>query len=204
MTFRFQSNTVIRGIAKSLIWTLYGGTVWNPPLPSKVRSILFVCKGNICRSPFAEHMARSIIAIGARKTKPYEIFSAGIHVAGPKKPPSEAIASAKKFGIDLHEHKSRQINYHLLESYDMIIAMETGQYKFLRKLFVEFEKKIYLLPLFYIEKGQGLSAYHKYNIQDPYGRNLSDFNECFNRIERCISVLFSRIGLISGDSRERI
>jgi protein-tyrosine-phosphatase len=190
-------------MAKNLLWAFYGGFIRNPPLPSNARSLLFICKGNICRSPFAEYMAKSIIAKESSISRPCEVFSAGIHVEEPKKPPSEAIASAKRFGIELQGHKSRPINYDLLESYDMIVAMETWQYKYLRKLFLEFENKIYLLPLFFFESNPYLDGYRKYNIQDPYGRNIEEFNECFGKIEKYISMLFSKIGIINKISRER-
>ena len=42
---------------KKFYWSVYGRTICNPRLPQNINSILFVCKGNICRSPFAEYYA---------------------------------------------------------------------------------------------------------------------------------------------------
>jgi protein-tyrosine-phosphatase len=129
-------------------------------------------------------------------SKSYDISSAGIHVDEPIAPPQDAIVSAKGFGIDLSDHRSRQINYSMMESYDMVISMEVWQYKYLRKLFLEFENKLYLFPLFDHSHTASMNAYYKYNIQDPYGRNSDDFKKCYLRIDTCITQLLSKIGMI--------
>jgi len=57
-------------------------------------SILFVCKGNICRSPFAEAIARSLYRNGADPA--FRFASAGIDVERSLSPPQEAILAAKR------------------------------------------------------------------------------------------------------------
>lgn len=193
-----QMKKWVKEILKSSFWALEGATIWNPPIPAKVRSILFICKGNICRSPFAEHIARKQL----QYSNLCNISSAGIIVDKPEPSPPEAILSAENFRIDLLQHKSKPVNYALLESYDMIVTMETWQQKHLKKVFSGFADKVYLLSLFDRDTAYPMNFYYKYNIQDPYGKNIFEFNRCFERIERCTSILLRKIGLIPQTYKE--
>ena len=187
-----QMKKRVKEILKSSFWALRGATIRNPPIPTKVRSILFICMGNICRSPFAEHIAGKQL----HYSNLYSISSAGIIVDEPETSPPEAVLSAKNFRIDLLQHKSKPVNYALMESYDMIVTMEMWQQKYMKKLYLEFADKVYLLPLFDRDTAYSMNFYYKYNIQDPYGENILEFNRCFERIERCTSILLRKIGLI--------
>lgn len=193
-----QMKKRVKEILKSSFWALKGATIWNPPIPAKVRSILFICKGNICRSPFAEHIA----GIQLHNSNLCDISSAGLVVDKPETPPPEAILSAKNFEIDLLQHKSKPVDYSMMESYDMIVTMETWQQKHMKKLFLEFADKVYLLPLFDRDTAYTMNFHYKYNIQDPYGKNILEFNRCFERIEKCTSILLRKIGLIPETHKE--
>lgn len=178
-----------KNIAKNIYWSIYGKTIYNPVFPSHINSILFVCKGNICRSPFAEYFASKYFSV----SNSLLYYSAGIKVEYPKPPPIEAIVSARNFGIDLDGHMSREINYNLVEKYDVIIVMETWQYNYLNKIYQEFRNKIFCLPLFESYNEMSYSSYNLYNIKDPYGKNVAEFDESFSRIKRCLEGLFSII-----------
>jgi protein-tyrosine-phosphatase len=120
----------------------------------------------------------------------------------PETPPPGAVLSSENFGIDLRQHRSKPVSYVLMESYDMIVTMETWQYKQMKKLFLEFSDKIYLLPLFDHGTAYSMNKYDKYNIQDPYGKNILEFDRCFERIERCTSILLRKIGFIPQTYKE--
>jgi protein-tyrosine phosphatase len=184
-----MNNYFIRNFAKNVYWSVYGGTIKNPSLPSNIKSVLFICLGNICRSPFAER----IFSKYSSNSNNIISYSAGIHVEYPKSPPLEAIISAKEFSVSLDDHSSRKIEYSMIESYDMVIAMEVWQYKYLRKMYLEFEDKIFLLPLFDIKYKKSESKYDHFNIKDPFGKGISYYNECFKRIEINIESLFDLI-----------
>jgi len=176
-----------KDIARNVYWSIYGGTVRNPPMPRHVHSILFICLGNICRSPFAERLA-------AKYSDPSNgiVFSsAGIRVDLPKSPPVEAVESAREFGVELSDHASRQLRYDLVESNDMILVVEAWQFKYLRKLFIEYRDKIFDLPLFCANNNS--SIYDRYNIRDPYGRDVTSYNQCFERVKACLLELLDRI-----------
>jgi len=162
----------------------------NPKLPKHVNSILFVCKGNICRSPFAEYVANKIAS--ERSLKRVVSSSAGLIVRASLASPHEVLEVAEKFGVNLIDHKSNGITNRLAESSDMIIAMETWHVTRLREMFPMNGDKIFLLPLFERNARRWRWSYERYNISDPYGKPLPYFQECFHRIERCIDEMFSR------------
>lgn len=161
----------------------------RPAIPSSLASLLFVCKGNICRSPFAEAIARRQVPDGLS----IAFRSAGIEVGTPEPCPLETVAAAEQFGIDLSGHRSRRIDAGLVAGADMVLAMEAWQAACLRKAFPEHRGKIFLLPLFEENPVRRHDAARLLNIRDPYGKPIEDFIECFERIDACLKGIFSGI-----------
>jgi low molecular weight protein-tyrosine phosphatase len=170
---------------KSLYWGFYGPILRNPGITSQKGKILFVCKGNICRSPFAEHYAKNTF----QGDWGYEAESVGLEVDKSSPSPSEAVVVAREFGVSLDEHKSKRLERDMFASFDLIFTMEARHFKFLRKKYPEFRKKIFLLPLFDSEPAAGFGSYSRYNIEDPYGQGQQAFRLCFLKISRCIKLL---------------
>lgn len=183
-------NKTIKSTLKDVYLYFVNPRIDNPILPKYVKTILFVCKGNICRSPFAEYIANKIAL--ERSLKKVVSFSAGLQVPTSLYSPKEVLEVAEKIGVNLNAHKSNGITSQLAESSDMIIAMESWHVKRLREMFPMFGNKIFLLPLFERNAQRWRWSYERYNISDPYGKPLPYFQECFHRIEICINELFSR------------
>jgi protein-tyrosine phosphatase len=90
--------------------------------------ILFVCMGNICRSPTAEGVFRSLVQERAPHLA-LEIDSAGTHDYHVGEPPdSRAIAAAARRGIDLRGLRARQVGDVDFERFDLILAMDRLNY----------------------------------------------------------------------------
>lgn len=86
--------------------------------------ILFVCMGNICRSPTAEGVFRRVVAERAPDVE-IEIDSAGTHDYHVGDPPDpRAIAAASRRGVDLRPLRARLIREEDFERFDLIIAMD--------------------------------------------------------------------------------
>lgn len=180
-----------RIVKKALIdfyWTIQGPRISVPPIPANPRSVLFVCKGNICRSPFAEHLASKLQREGMNAG--IRFGSAGLHVPKATPSPENAIQVARQFGVDLESHRSQSISLELVKAYDMIIAMEVWQYVELKASFNRYQEKLFLLPLLDANNRGKERGYTAFNIQDPYGGPPSAFEECFTRIGRCIESVF--------------
>ena len=91
----------------------------------RVSRVIFVCKGNICRSPFAEHRFH---ALGAK------VQSAGLE-ADPGKPANEQAAKvAARHGVDLTPHRSSHVSQLELTENDLLVAFEPAHADALRKL----------------------------------------------------------------------
>lgn len=179
---------LIKRHLSDLYWAYHGPRLLMPVIPTHPRSVLFICKGNICRSPFAEHLASKLQREGVNAG--IRFGSAGLHVPKATPSPENAIQVARQFGVDLESHRSQSISLELVRAYDMIIAMEVWQYEELKASFNRYHDKLFLLPLL-DANGQGKErGYAAFNVQDPYGGPPSAFEECFNRIGRCIESVF--------------
>lgn len=87
-------------------------------------SVLFVCMGNICRSPTAHAVFRHMVA-GQGLSATVTVDSAGTHNYHPNSPPdARSQAHAVKRGYDLSDLKARQIQAADFEIFDMILVMD--------------------------------------------------------------------------------
>jgi protein-tyrosine phosphatase len=167
-------------------WRLRGVTLEEPRLPDAVQSILFVCLGNICRSPFAGRLAQQRFA-----DLPIRFSSAGIHASQANKSPDAACQAAAEFGVSLENHRPALLTPHLVQSSDLIVVMELAQLELLRTSYPDAASRIVLLPLF----DQEARGFDRSCIEDPFMRPLAEFRQCFGRIDRSISALVARLAL---------
>ena len=97
--------------------------------------ILFVCHGNICRSPMAEFVMKDLVRKAGRE-KDFEIASCAVsrkEEGCPIYPPAQR--ELRKHGIPFGQHRSRQITGADLAYYDRIYYMDTRNAQYLRRLF---------------------------------------------------------------------
>lgn len=85
-------------------------------------AVLFVCLGNICRSPLAEAAFRHAAAEAGLETEVDSAGTAGYHVGEPPDPRS--IAEARRHGIDIAHYRGRQLSTEDFHRFDWIIGMD--------------------------------------------------------------------------------
>lgn len=147
----------------------------------KVDSILFVCLGNICRSPLAEGIAKRE---AKKRGLDIEIASAGTgdwHVG--EAPCENSIAIAKQHGLDISSQRAIQVTKNDLQHYDMIIGLDESNINNIKKL-----GNCNLSKL-------GSYGYNNEDVPDPYFfPGYEGFDKVYNMIEDCVVSLFDQIG----------
>lgn len=131
--------------------------------------LLFLCKGNINRSAFAQHYLREKYGINSD--------SAGTLLRRSRLVSKEAESTAEKyFSLDMSAHRSTSIYDVALDKYDFIVVFDDHNYRFLRESFSTImDKVVYLIP--------------DEQIDDPYSRDSGYFYEKFSMIASTIDNL---------------
>jgi protein-tyrosine phosphatase len=131
-----------------------------------------LCKGNICRSPFA---ARWLQAKVSEQNISLEISSAGLDAfSGKEAHPLAAIVS-RDYGIDLARHRTAAVSAELVANADVILVMELAHIRQLHARFPDARRKTFLLGHFAQERPLT-------DIQDPYGHTREEFARCYSRL----------------------
>ena len=97
--------------------------------------VLFVCHGNICRSPMGEYVMKDLAAKAGRAGE-FEIASAAVsteELGNPVYPPARA--ELRRHGIECTGHRARQITARDLAYYDRIYYMDRSNERWLRRMF---------------------------------------------------------------------
>jgi protein-tyrosine-phosphatase/predicted ATP-grasp superfamily ATP-dependent carboligase len=102
--------------------------------------VLFLCYGNICRSPIARHLA-------GRRLAGVEIDSAGFHRTSGRVSPEHVRRAAESAGLDLLEHRSRRVTAHDVERADLILCMDLDNLEAVHREFPEAAGRATLLGL---------------------------------------------------------
>lgn len=141
-------------------------------------NVLFVCTGNLCRSPLAEYLLRSRGPAGSA----WRIGSAGLAAAEGLPASRTAIEVAAKIGLDLAPHRSRALTGELVAEALIIPAMTRPQIAELQRRFPAARDRVHLLGDFH-EKIKGKE------ILDPIGCGAEVYRQTLDEISSCLDGL---------------
>jgi protein-tyrosine-phosphatase len=153
-----------------------------------MRSVLFVCAANICRSPLAMGLF-SVQAVS--EAGDWQIASAGVCAPVGYPAAQNTLALLKQRNIDLSQHRSSQITQEMMQNYNLILTMERGQKEALQIAFPKQASKVYLLT-------EMIGEY--WEIADPVGGPFCDFEETAREIEHILTAGYERICRFASDT----
>lgn len=144
--------------------------------------VLFVCTANRFRSPIAAAIFRKELAL-RNIAIDWRVASAGTWTMDGLPAATEAIAGARRLGLDISQHASRTITAQLMRDADLILTMEQGQCEALKSEFPGQSAKVHVLT----EAATGSA----YNIPDPI--EVSTGDEVTGELDELIRSGFDRI-----------
>ncbi len=147
------------------------------------KSIVFLCYGNIIRSPFCEFYLKNKL----KDIATIEIVSAGFFEKQNRPSPENAQLAAKILDIDLTTHASKTITEEMVKKSTLVIGMHYSHYQLFQKHFPMDTNKFMLLKHISFPRSAFLS------IADPYGHPLEAFSTCYFELQRCLDRLIEKI-----------
>lgn len=141
--------------------------------------ILFICSGNVCRSPMAEYLLRARLRGPLAR---WRVGSAGVAAMDGWPASPEAVAALAERGIDLTPHRSRFLSPELVDDAAMIVVMTRGHDESVRQRFPEAAGRVFLL------RGFDGGAREE-DLADPIGLPLDGYRQARDQIEAALPDL---------------
>jgi len=151
----------------------------KPSLPVRApSSILVLCHGNLCRSPFAEHLI-------AQHLPELQVSSAGLHAASGHVADPTAIRVASEYGVDLGGHRTRPVEREEAAHADLILGFQGRHAAELVQRWPDLRERMGLLGDFLPDP--------PYAIEDPWNKGEEVFRSVYARIETAVMCLKARL-----------
>jgi len=144
--------------------------------------ILFVCSGNTCRSPIAEAITRRLLADAGRTD--IEVSSAGTNAWDGSPASDGALLVGMERGLDLSEHRSRQLTPQIVAESDLILVMAPSHLARVKEL--DPKANVHLLSGF-------SSGTEGHAVQDPFGGDLTAYRDTYEDLGHELAGLLDRI-----------
>ena len=146
--------------------------------------VLFVCTGNTCRSPMAEGILKKLLQ--DQGVSAVGVSSAGICSLDNIPATPFAIQAARDENVDISRHFSRQLTKMILDESDLVLAMASEHFDFIRRIDEEASSRAFLLKLFPRSHSESNTKRDPgvLSIKDPVGGSLAEYEKSFREIEK--------------------
>ncbi len=151
-----------------------------------MKRIIFICTGNICRSPMAHYYMQSRIK-ELKKENEYLIDSCGTYASTGEKATNNAIRAIKEYNVDLTSHRAKNIRDVDIENYDLILCLTIAHKRAVLSMFPKLKGKVYTLKEY-------VQTDNKYiDIDDPWGLDIDVYKDCAKDIVQNVDKLLDKI-----------
>lgn len=151
-----------------------------------IHSILFVCHGNIIRSPMAAALLKQHLGAGGGES--VNVSSAGLWAVSGRGADPRAVSVAQEFGLSLQEHRAQLLTMELAQGMDAICVMDYLNEAETITRFPAARQKTFLLgAVVPVQRGESIE------IPDPYGEDLDAVRRCYCMLESRVRNLADRI-----------
>ena len=157
-------------------------------MPRHKLNILFICTGNLCRSPLAEYLLRHRLG----KQADWQVGSAGLFTGNGMTASQQAIEVLREQAIDLTPHRSRVVTKDIIDAATLIVVMATTHAAELKHRFPEAQDRIYLLKSFDPGCDGG-------DIPDPLGGTFAQYRTIRDEIEAALPNLILYLKSYAGE-----
>lgn len=155
-------------------------------------SLVFVCQGNICRSPFAAEALRRVVTEGTWRGPEVVVASAGL-LARPGRPtPAFGIEAAAARGIDLQAHRSSFLSQEETEGADAILIFDEVNRGWLQRRYPGLAVPVLMLghmAAVGAAVGAATDSRGAGDIADPVDEDLAGFGASYDQIGRAVAGL---------------
>ena len=154
---------------------------------SKPTSVLFVCMGNICRSPTAEGVFRKQLAERAPELE-IDIDSAGTHSYHIGEPPDErSQAAARERGIDISDLRARMVTPQDFAHFNHVLAMDAANLEYLKGMCPpQYQSRLRLFLEYAPHVGE-------LSVPDPYSGGADGFRRVLDLVEAASAGLIAHL-----------
>lgn len=163
------------------------GTEIRPIDPARIRRalgpsshVLFLCTGNICRSPLAERYLRE------RTDADVSVESAGFVERTGRPSPDLAVSAAEEYEIDLSDHRSTYVTPERVARSDLVFVMDARNYHAFGSSFGDSLSKAYFLKAL-LERASGTP--NAFEIEDPHHTDGETFRRAFGEVTEAVDEL---------------
>ena len=140
-------------------------------MKKRKKRLLFVCYGNICRSPMAEGIARKRFGAAV------EAASAGIGATGGPACEETVLVMELVYGLDISRHVARPVGLFDLKSFEAVVAMDASIYHHLMEIW-----------------GVPEAVLYGWDIEDPLGADYEAYKQTAAKIERRLGQFLAAAG----------